>query len=253
MPRSAWILLLSLLLCVTSVTAQEPVRLLANTSPPYSDQKLPEQGLAMELVSHIFKRAGYSAEIKFESWPRAMEGVSIGLYDALAAAWYTDARAEEYRYSEPYLNSRLVLVKLRSDPADYFELAHLAGKRLGVRVDYAYGVDFGAIPNLRLVQENHVIQNLLGLLNGSVDLVIGDQRTLSQQIQEYLHRSSQKFEVVDIALPTRARHVAASRAIKGGEKMIAAFNRALEETRKDGSHSAIIAKWDERYSIPVAD
>ena len=246
----AWI---CALLCCAGAAAQEPVRLLANTSPPYSDQKLPEQGLAMELVSHIFKRAGYSADIGFESWPRAMEGVSIGLYDALAAAWYTESRSEKFLYSEPYLSSKLVLVKLRSDPADYFKLAHLAGKRLGVRVDYAYGVDFGAIPNLRLVKENHVIQNLLGLLNGSVDLVIGDQRTLALQLHEYLGKSIQKFQVVDITLPERTRHVAATRAVAGEEKMVAAFNRALAETLKDGSHAAIVTKWDQRYSIPTGN
>ena len=253
MSRSYWVLLSCILLFSNGVFAQESVSLLANSSPPYSDPKLPEQGLAMELVSHIYKRAGYKAEIKFDSWPRAMEGVSIGLYDALAAAWYTDARAKEFSFSEPYLDSQLVLVKLRSDPADYYQLAHLAGRRLGVRVDYAYGIDFGAIPNLRLVEENHVIQSLLGLLNGKVDLVIGDQRTLALQMQEYLGKSIQKFEVVNIQLPSRARHVAASRAIKGEDKMIAAFNKALKETLKDGSHAAIVAKWDKRYSMPKAD
>ncbi len=57
-------------------------------------------------------------------------------------------------YSQPYLSSKLVLVKLREDQGDYFELAHLEGKRLGVRVDYGYGVDFDSVPNLALVEEN---------------------------------------------------------------------------------------------------
>ncbi len=243
------VLLLGLLIGSTAA-AQDTVRLLANTSPPYSDQKLPEQGLAMELVSHIFKRAGYQPEIAFESWPRAMQGVSIGLYDALAAAWYTEERSQEYVFSEPYLSSKLVIVKLRADPADYFELSHLAGKRLGVRVDYAYGINFNAIPNLRLVRENHVIQNLLGLQQGKVDLVIGDQRTLALQLHEYLGKSIQQFEVVDIKLPERARHVAASRAIKGPEKLVEAFNKALAESLEDGSHAAIVERWDQRYSMP---
>jgi polar amino acid transport system substrate-binding protein len=241
------------LLCSNGAIAQQKVSLLANTSPPYSDQKLPEQGLAIELVTHIYKRAGYQPQIRFESWPRAMEGVKIGLYDALAAAWYTQSRSEEYLYSEPYLSSKLVLVKLRSDQSDYFQLAHLSGKRLGVRVDYAYGVDFDAIPNLKLVRENHVIQNLLRLLNGSVDLVIGDQRTLALQMHEYLGKSIQKFQVVDMALPDRDRHVAASRTGAGREKMIAAFNQALAASRKDGSHAAIVAKWDKRYSMPATN
>ena len=50
-----------------------------------------------------------------------------------------------------------------------------------------------------------------------------------------------------IKLPPVERHVAASRSLDGHEKMIAEFNRALAEVRKDGSHQAIIKKWDERY------
>jgi len=246
------VVLLACLLSVGAVQAEQPVvKLLANISPPYSDPQLPEQGLAMEAVKHIYARAGYQADIDFDSWTRAMEGVSIGLYDALAAAWYTDARSEEYIYSDPYISSQLIVVKLRSDNADYFEPAHMTGKRLGVRVDYGYGVDFTAIPGLTLVPENHVIQNLLKLLNGKIDLVIGDQRTLALQMQEYLPKEIHKFQVTPMTLPVRNRHVAATRAKVGEAKMIEDFNKALAAVREDGSLAAIIAKWDARYSIPM--
>lgn len=227
-----------------------PVRLLANTSPPYADRKLPEQGLALELVSHIMKRAGYESDISIEIWSRAMEGVRIGLYDALATAWYSEERDKDFLFSEPYLESRLILVKLRENPWPFSNLAQLEGRRLGVRSDYAYGVDFESIPGLKLVEENHLIQNLLDLINGSVDVVIGDQRTMALQINEYLPKQRHKFQVLSIELPPRARHVAASRALPGSEKLVADFNRALKETIEDGSHAAIVSKWDARYNIP---
>jgi polar amino acid transport system substrate-binding protein len=245
------VLVLGLLFHSTLATAQKPVRLLANISPPYADEKLPDKGLALELVNHVFTRAGYSPEFGFDSWSRAMEGVSIGLYDALATAWYTKERSEEFIFSKPYLSSSLILVKLREDPRNYYALEHLEGRRLGVRTDYAYGIDFDAIPGLKLVEENHVIQNLLRLLNRSVDVVIGDQRTMALQMHEYLGKEVHKFQVIDIKLPGRDRHVAATRASDGQEKMIADFNRALAEVRKDGSHAAIIAKWDNRYAMPA--
>jgi polar amino acid transport system substrate-binding protein len=118
---------------------------------------------------------------------------------------------------------------------------------MGIRSDYAYGIDFSAVPNLRLVEENHLIQNLLNLLNGSVDYVIGDQRTMVMQMQEYLGERAANFRVVDIKLPGRQRHIAASRDVKGHEQMIAAFNKALQETRKDGSYDTILNKWEQRY------
>ena len=242
-------LLLGLTLTCSSVFAQTPVTLTASTSPPYSDIKLPEQGLAMELVSHVLKHGGYSPEISFKVWSRAMEGVDVGLYDALAAAWYTDERAKHYIFSEPYLNSKLILLKLRSDPSRYADKSYLRGKRLGTQEGFAYGINFDEIPGLRVVPENHAIQNLLSLLSGKVDVVIGDQRTLAMQLNEYLHNDMHKFEVVDANLPNRERHLAASREIGSSEKLVADFNRALSATRKDGSLQAIIAKWDKRYPI----
>ena len=124
-------LLFGLLLTSNAAQSQDTVTLTASTSPPYSDVKLPEQGLAMEVVSHVFKRAGYAPQIEFKVWSRAMEGVSVGLYDALAAAWYSDERAKEYLFSEPYLNSKLILLKLRSDRTVYVDKSHLAGKTVG--------------------------------------------------------------------------------------------------------------------------
>lgn len=245
----AVILVVGLVLGSAVALAQEPVRLIGNVSPPYIDKQLPEQGLALELVNHVFKRAGYSTEVKIDTWPRAMEGVELGIFDALASAWYTEERAKNYLFSDPYLSSKLVLLKSRSDRGDYFELAHLTGKRLGVRTDYAYDVGLDSVPNLQLVEENHLIQNLLNLLNGSVDFVIGDQRTLALQLHKYLGDQVHKFEVVDMNLPGRKRHVAASRAIAGEDKMIAAFNAALAESLKDGSHAAIVQKWDKRYGL----
>ncbi len=247
MLRFALLLVMSLALGSPGSFAQPPLRLMANTSPPYADEKLPQRGLALELVEHIFARTDITPKISIENWSRAVEGARLGVYDGLAAAWYSDERAKDLLYSQPYLRSELIILKRRGDGNDYSELADLSGGRLGVRVDYAYGVDFAAIPGLTLVPENHLIQNLLNMLNGRLDFVIGDQRTIIQQLHEYLGDKVTQFEVTNIKLPPVARHVAVSRELKGHEKIIADFNAALEKVRKDGSHQAIVKKWDARY------
>ena len=247
MYRLAWLMSAILLLGAAGVSAQQKVRLMASTSPPYVDRTLPEQGLALELVNHIFSRTNYQPEVTIEVWSRAMEGVRVGVYDALAAAWYSDERNRDLLFSEPYLGGKLIIVKSRQNPGTYRRLQDLAGRRLGVQLDYAYGIDFSAVPGLKLVEENHLIQNLLNLTNGKVDFVIGDQRTMAQQLHEFLGSEVNKFQVVPIDLPGPQRHVAASREVKGHAEIVAAFNRALAETRKDGSYDAIIKRWDERY------
>lgn len=241
-------LVLGLALASGAVRGDSVVRLMANPSPPYAGKNLPEQGLALELVKHIFSRTDYTPEITIENWSRAMEGVRIGLYDALAAAWYSEERSRDFLFSDPYLTSELILVKSRADKRQYRSLQDLAGKRLGVRSDYAYGVDFSAVPDLELVEEHQLIQNLLNLLNGSVDFVIGDLRTVTHQLNEYLKSQIGEFQVVRIDLPRKHRHLAAGRDVPGHEKIVAAFNRALAESRKDGSYDAIITRWDTKYA-----
>jgi len=246
MLRFIFVLAGSLLLSFAA-SAEQTVRLMANNSPPYSDERLPQRGLALELVEHIYSRTAYTPEITIDSWSRALEGVSIGVYDALAAAWYTEERGVEFAFSEPYLDSELIILKARSTPGNFRTLQDLAGARLGVRKDYAYGVDFSQVPNLQLVEEHHLIQNLLNLQSGKVHFVIGDRRTVIFQLNEYMKDQLHKFNVVNIKLPGRARHVAASLESAGHANMISSFNKALAEVRKDGSYDAIIKKWDERY------
>ncbi len=246
MLRTALPLIVFLLLSITAQAGQ-PVRLMANTSPPYSDERLPGRGLALELVEHILSRTDYSPEITIDSWSRALEGVSIGVYDALASAWYTEERSKAFLFSEPYLDSDLILLKARSLPANPRSLQDLSGARIGVRTDYGYGIDFAAIPNVTLVEEHHLIQNLLNLLSGKVHFVIGDRRTVVFQLNEYLKDQIHKFQVVDIELPGRARHVAASLEFSDHKALVAAFNKALAEVRQDGSYDAIVRKWDDRY------
>lgn len=248
MSRMSWVLAAVLLVASAGVNAEQKVRLLASTSPPYVDRTLPEQGLAVEMARHLFSRTPYAVEVSFENWSRAIEGVRVGVYDALLAAWYNEERDTDLLFSEPYLRGDLIIVKARSDRGAYRQLEDLKGRRLGVQLDYAYDIDFTKVPDLELVGANQLIENLLDLLNGKVDFVIGDRRTMNQQLHEFLGPQVTKFEVLPIKLPGRDRHLAASREVAGHEQLVAAFNRALAESRKDGSYQAILKKWDERYS-----
>ena len=228
--------------------AQQPLKLMANTSPPYADERLPQRGLALELVEHVFADTSVDPSISIESWSRALEGARIGVYDGLAAAWFSEERAQDLLFSEPYLSSKLIILKRRGETRNFTKLSQLSGARMGVRVGYAYGVDLAAIPRLTLVEENHMIQNLLNLSSGKVDFVIGDKRTIVHQLNEYMSDKLNQFSVTGIELPPVARHVAVSRSLEGHEKIIAEFNRSLAKARSSGSHQAIVDKWDQRYT-----
>ncbi len=241
------------LMLMPFIALAQPINLIANTWPPYVDKNMPDEGMALEIVKHVYRRAGYEPSVSIETWPRVMEGVRVGLYDAVAHIWYSEEREKIFHYSKPYLVNTMKLVKLKSLEGDYFELAHLQGKRLGVVGDYAYGVDFNEIPGLELVAETRLIFNLLNLVNGKVDVVIGDERAIALQMTTYLNRERDKFEMLDIELPSRSAYVGVSRTNPAGEKRIADFNKALVDSLNDGSYQAIINKWNQRYGLALEE
>ncbi len=249
MPRTALLLLLTLFTLAGPAHADEPVRMMTSTWSPYVDEQLPQQGLAVELVTHIFARAGYTLENTLESWQLALEGVRVGRSEVLGTAWRDDARDQTFIYSEPYLMNELIVVKRREMKGRHYSFGALENARIGLTPDYIYGVDFTELPGVEIVYEDHIIQNLRNLLNEKVDFVVGDRRVIAMQVEEQLKDRRQELEVASISLPPRALYVAGSRATDRPAHLIEEFNAALVEVKRDGSYQKIIEKWRERYAL----
>lgn len=223
--------------------------LITNTWPPYVDSTLPGQGLAVELVSEVLERAGYKTTVTIETWPRAMEGTKLGIYDGIVAAWYTEQRDKDFYYSDAYLVNKLRVMKLKRLGGDYFEMAHLEGKRLGIITGYAYGIDFSTIDNIQLVEESYVIQSVLNLVNGKVDFIVVDERTVSAEINKYLSTQKDQFEFLDIEIPVRSLYFVTSKSNPGNTEIIKRFNAALKAMKNAGVYSELVNRWDDKLSI----
>lgn len=249
MRQTVLLLALALITTVPLAFADDPVKMMTNTWAPYVSQELPDQGLAVELVTHIFRRAGYAVDNTIESWPQAMEGVQIGLHDVLGAAWRDDVRDREFIYSEPYLMNELIVVKRRAMEGRFYSIGAMENSRVGLSTDYSYGTDFTEIPGIEIVYEKHIIQNLTNLLDEKVDFVVGDRRVIALQLEQHLKDRRHEIEVISVSLPPRALYVAGSRASERPAKLVKEFNAALIEVKRDGSFQKIIDKWRERYSL----
>ena len=130
---------------VMPAQAGDPVKMMTNTWPPYIGEDLPQGGMAMELVRHVFLRAGYKVDNTIERWPRALEGVRVGLYDVLGAAWRDEQREQDFIYSEPYLVNEIIVITRKNNRRMLRSVNDLSGSSIGVLRDYSYGVDFGTM------------------------------------------------------------------------------------------------------------
>ena len=176
MRRYKLLLTLAVLFMFCSEAFAATLHLAANTWSPYVDRRLPNGGMALDLVMQAFNRAGYKTTMTYESWPRTLEGVEIGVLDVIAAAWYTDERAKSYTFSEPYLFNEIKFIKRKDFPLKYSGLQDLKGLNVGVVKKYAYGDEFALAKYFFKVTQNHLIQNLAQVINGRLDLTLDDQK-----------------------------------------------------------------------------
>jgi polar amino acid transport system substrate-binding protein len=232
-------LLFVCLLPLASLRA-ETLRIVAEHWPPYVDEAAPQQGLAIDIITTALMRAQYDYRIDYQPWPRALEGGKIGVYDLIANIWYSDERAVDLDYSEPYLINDMRFVKRKDSSIKFKKLKDLDGLTIGTVKDYAYPKEFAAANNFIKVSSPELLPSLNGLVKGESDLVIGDLNAINYVLMKFLPVESKKLEILPKSVGLSRLYVAASKSNPNHAKIIADFNEALRSMQKDGTYQSII-------------
>lgn len=234
-------LLLSLL-AFTGTAQAELLRVTGSLWSPYLDTELPNGGLAVDIVRTALTRAGYEVQGNVEPWSRAYEGTSIGVYDVVAAIWQNEARGEELIFSNPYLLNDIIFMSRQGVLGSYNTLNDLTGYRIGVVRDYAYDETFDTHPDLHRVANAHLIQNLLLLRQGRLDVVVGDKWSILHEISQFMPDDIGYFVALPRPLARRALRLGVSRLNPHAEKIVADFDEAIAEMQADGSYDEIVKR-----------
>lgn len=242
MKHLALILLLSIVTVAHAATNEKSITMAGSLWTPFIDQNHPELGVATDLVTSIFKRAGYQTTPIIEPWSRTLEGAAIGVYDVIISAWQTPAREKYFAFSEAYLVNEIKFIRRRGNPFSYTDLNSLAGKTVGIVEGYAYGDDFNRSQVFNRVTRSDVLQNLKLLNQGGIDLTLGDQWVLRYQLANYLPNAIKSTQIIDPPLSRRGLHVAISRANPIHEQIRLDFNDALKSMKADGSYDKLLEK-----------
>ena len=80
--RASAVMVTLALLVVKSGVADTVTSLATTEWPPYVSQNLANNGFASEVITQAFTRVGYTVELSFMPWQRALEKVEVGQYDA---------------------------------------------------------------------------------------------------------------------------------------------------------------------------
>lgn len=227
-----------LFLALAPLVSAQNLRVVGDSWAPYVDKTLPGNGLAVEIVDAALRRAGYEPDFNVVQWTKALNGAKAGIYDVIAAIWYSDERNETLLFSEPFLENRIFFVKRRGSPVAFSNLEELTAYRVGIVRDFYYGPE---IENLSAVKipSNYVVQMLLGVLSGSLDLAVVEERVALFEMNRYMSNQSQELEFAAEPVSVEGLRIAVSRMYPDHDKLIVDFNTAINEMKKDGSFDEI--------------
>ena len=219
--------------------------------PPYADKDLPEQGLAIDLVTTALKRTGYSTQVNTASLTQILEGSKTGVYDVFATPWYTMDRDQYLDFSQPYLESSINFIKRTDTAFEYTRFDDLEGMTVGVIENYAYDEDFSDSTAIEKISASSLAENLRKLVEKEVDLSLDDELVLRYTLNQSMPRSMATLEILAKPLAVRGVNIGVSRKNPDHAKIVADFNMAIAEMKKDGTYDRIVQKHKDYIEHPM--
>ncbi len=226
----------------------EPLKLATSSWPPYIGRDLPNQGIAVEIVTEVFNRANIEIEVvMIPSWKEVREGMEVGVYDVILGTWYSDERARFHQFSEPFMMNKLSFIKRKGSGISFNTLSDLEGLMVATVNEYAYGEEFDSYPGIYQVKSNHVVQSLMNLVDKRADLALGDAWVMRHELKNYMPSRLKEIDVIQKPLSEKGLRIAMSLYNKKGAGILEVFNREVSKMKAEGVIDTIIASHKKHY------
>lgn len=218
----------------------DPLRLVGDVWPPFTDARMPGNGVAVQLVETALQRAGYATEYVEVPWARVLRGLQTGDYDVVVSAWYEDARAVYGLYSEPYLVNRIRFVQRRGSGLHYTNLDDLLPYSLAVVRGYAYSPAFDQDTRLKRVPVVGFEMGARMVAAGRVNLTLEDELVARYHFGRELKGIRDELEFLPQPLSENNLAILVRRSLPQHREVVERFNRALQGMREDGTYQRIL-------------
>lgn len=222
--------------------AQESVSFVTVPFPPYFGPDLPDKGFTAAIARAAFDREGYSYELTFQPWTRAIASAKAGEFDGVHGAFYSDERAADFRFSERALFTvRTVLIAGTDFPRDSYDgIADLMDYRIGTFQDYAYPEPFNSASELKKESSPNRKRNLVKLRAGRLDLVAGGQAVLLTVARDSPRFEADKLKVLEPPLGVQDLLLITPEDNPDGQAILQAFDRGIAAIQEDGTFAEIL-------------
>lgn len=239
------ITLLLLSVFAIPVHATELTLVTGDQYAPFTDQRLPHGGMISEMVKVIFQKMGYAVHIDFKPWKRGYMEARESLYLGTFPYAKTDERLREFLYSEPLHVVHEVFYVRRDATIRYAQDEDLTGLTVCRPLRYLLR-DIQPLLDAKIitVQQPSQLENCFRMLEHKrVDLVLINE-TVGKEVVSSIYGASghNAFKILEKPLTELSLHFIISKQNPAGALYIQAFNKALEELKRDSTLDAIISK-----------
>jgi len=230
---------------MTAETAAAPRHLVLATlnGNPYFGENLAGGGFYTELTREAFQRVGYTLEVKFMPWNRALELARRGDYDGMLGMYYTEERANDFIYTEPIYDDEIVFFSRKGESITYTTLQDLTPYTIGLLLGAAEKESFKKEPGLKFIESSGHDINVKNLMAKRIDLVLCSRVYLLDLIKTQLPAWNDALDVVQPPLKIEKMHNVMSKKVADAATIAADFNRGLQMIKDDGTFDRILQQY----------
>ena len=209
---------------------------------PYTDEDLPEGGLASEIVATAFRDLGYEPVIDYINWSSALDLSQRGKF---AATWPwvpTAEREENFFYSLPLAEELTFAYWNKSSPKTFDTIDDLAGHEVCRAAGYFTDFldDLIESGQIGFHQRKDIKDCWLGLADGTFDFVVqGEYEAVAQLAELSL---TDQFARSENVVATKTLHLVFPKSIGESESLRDQFDQAFQQMEQSGELNRIVEK-----------
>ncbi|MEM9139998.1 MAG: transporter substrate-binding domain-containing protein [Pseudomonadota bacterium] len=232
-----------LLWLVVAGTAQADTKLkaVADDWPPFSGPDLPNQGISLDVIGTVLRRAGYEVETEILPWARVIDGAKRGSHDIVGSLFFDPAIAAFMTYGDSFFSTDVKFVQRLGTSHDVTSLTALKPYSIAVGEGFLYEEDFDRAEFLNKIVVTTALQALQMVAYERADLTLDSEEVVRYAIQVGDPAIAGKLQIMDHVLASHDIHMAIRSDHPDRDRIVADFNRTLAEMRADGSLAALLA------------
>lgn len=209
------------------------------TYPPmeFVDSKTNLKGFDVDIANAVAKKLGVKAKFVNISFDGVFSALQAKKFDVIELALsITDERKKTVLFTKPYIYGGSAIY-VKKGNSDITSINNLKGKVAGCQVGTTAQESLGKIEGIKKINKyNGSVEEFMDLENGRVDFVACDPMVGDY----YALKNKGKVEKADFSLTKEPIGVGFR---KSDTELRDAYQKALDELKKDGTLSKLSIKW----------